>query len=336
MTITTDAGVLDAASPPPSDAGDTSIPDAGPLTPPAELVHYLTGSDIDIQASPQGPGLILMGGSREVDAAFEWWVPRIAGGDIVILRTSGSDGYNDYLYSEIGGADSVKTMLVTSRELANDPYVANQIRNAEGIFLAGGDQSTYLANWKDTATEDALNYAWQRGAIIGGTSAGLAVLGEFIFAAYEGSIDSETALSDPFHPRVALEQGFLNFAPLKNIITDSHFGQRDRMGRLVSFLARLSTSYGAVNPIGLGIDERTALVIDSSSRGLVMGQGYIYLVRSLSAPEICIEGQPLTHTGLDYVRLSNGDQIQFPVDTNQTSNQSMAVNNGVLTPRQPY
>jgi hypothetical protein len=66
--------------------------------PPAGLVHYVTGSDANADVTPTGPGLILMGGGTDVDAAFQWWKPRISGGDVVVLRASGADGYNDYLY----------------------------------------------------------------------------------------------------------------------------------------------------------------------------------------------------------------------------------------------
>src|SRR6476469_3276226 len=91
---------------------------------------------------------------------------RIGGGDIVVLRASGADGYNDYLYTEIGGVDSVETLLVTSTELADSAYVSFAITHAEGIFLAGGDQASYLAAWKGTGVETALMAAWARGAAI--------------------------------------------------------------------------------------------------------------------------------------------------------------------------
>ena len=81
----------------------------------------MTGEDSDAEVTPLGPGLILMGGGGEPDEAFEWWRNLLAAGDVVVLRASGSDGYNDYLFEEIGGVDSVETLLVDSVELANDP-----------------------------------------------------------------------------------------------------------------------------------------------------------------------------------------------------------------------
>ena len=57
------------------------------------------------------------------------------------------------------------------------------IRNAEAIFIAGGDQSNYVRYWKDTPVEDAINLVAAKPAPIGGTSAGMAILGEFVYSA---------------------------------------------------------------------------------------------------------------------------------------------------------
>lgn len=162
--------------------GDAAV-DATPPAP-AGLERSLTGPDADALVMPAGPGIILMGGGSEVDDAFRWWIPRVAGGDVVILRTTGTDGYNDYLHAGIGGVDSVETLLVTTRALADDPHVAWRLAHAEAIFLAGGDQWTYLAGWRGTRVEAELRRAW----VLGGTSAGTAVLGAMIFSAEHGSV----------------------------------------------------------------------------------------------------------------------------------------------------
>jgi|GEM_PF-2833091 len=254
---------------------------------PVGLKVYHTGSRVDKRVSPRGPGLILMGGGPEVDDAFRWWKPLIQGGDVVILRTSGSNGYNDYLYRQIGGCHSVTTMLVTTRGLANSAYVQWRLARAEGIFIAGGNQSTYIKAWKGTLVESELRKAWSRNAVIGGTSAGLAVLGEFVFDAHQGGATSSQLLADPFHSRMSLTRGFLIYPPLKKVITDSHFARRGRMGRLIAFMARIYKE-GWSHPVtGLGIDERTALVIDAHGNARVMGRGAVYLLRASSNPSVC-------------------------------------------------
>ena len=73
-----------------------------------------------------------------------------------------------------------------------------KIRNAEAMFIAGGDQSNYARYWKDTPVEDAINFVAAKPAPIGGTSAGMAVLSEFVYSAEgEESLTSPVALADP-------------------------------------------------------------------------------------------------------------------------------------------
>lgn len=313
---------------------------AGNIEPPvpAGLVHYVTGDSADADVKPQGPGLILMGGGTDVDESFHWAKPKIAGGDVVVLRTSGADGYNDYLYTDIGQVDSVETLLVTTKELANDPYVVWKIRHAESIFIAGGDQATYLTAWKDQGVETAIGEAWARGAIVGGTSAGCAVLGELMFAAYNDTVYSEEALLDPYNQYMTMERDFLAFPPLAATITDTHFAARDRMGRLVTFLGRFIVDGWAnvANVRGIGIDEATALVVDNAGMGTVMGKGAVYVVAATKAPAVCQAGTPLDFSGLTYRKLTAGDTISLPAGDSAVPTNPLSAGSGVLVPAKPY
>ena len=303
---------------------------------PAGLMTWTTGNAVDAVVAPAGPALILMGGGTDVDAAFTWWKPYVNGGDIVVLRAAGADGYNDYLYSQIGGVDSVETLLVTSKELADSAYVSFAITHAEGIFLAGGDQASYLAAWKGTGVEAALTAAWSRGAAIGGTSAGCDVLGEYIFGALNGSVLSDEALSDPYNQYMTLDRNFLALPPLSGFITDTHFAQRDRMGRLVGFLARIVTDGWAKSAHGLGIDEATALVVDPKGQGTVLGSGAVYLLDAKAAPAVCVAGKPLEYAGLALHKLTPGATVALPSGITSVPASTLGASGGVLTPASPY
>jgi cyanophycinase len=300
------------------------------------LVHYVTGNDDDADVTPSGPGLVLMGGGTDVDAAFLWWKPLLAGGDVVVLRTSGEDGYNDYLYSAIGGVDSVETLLVTSKELANSDYVAFRVAHAEGVFMAGGDQADYVTFWRGTALASAVAEVFGRGGVVGGTSAGCAVIGQFSFPAYEGTVYSDEALLDPYNPFMTLEKDFFAFAPLTGYITDTHFVTRDRMGRLVGFLGRILADGWAAEAKGIGVDERTAIVVDASGKAEVMGEGKAYLVQASEKPAVCQAGIPLEFAGLSYHRLSAGDTIALPSGATSVPAEALSASGGVLTPQNPY
>ncbi|MEC8758206.1 MAG: cyanophycinase, partial [Bacteroidota bacterium] len=115
------------------------------------------GPDTDTQATPLG-GIVLSGGAGEVDPAMQWFLQRAGGGDVLILRVSGSDGYQDYFYNELGvDVASVETIKFTAASAASADYVTQRIAEAEAIWLAGGDQSNYVDYWQGTPVEDGLH-----------------------------------------------------------------------------------------------------------------------------------------------------------------------------------
>lgn len=279
---------------------------------------------------------MLMGGGADVDEAFAWQLGLAAGGDVVVLRTSGADGYNDYLYSDIGGVDSVETMLVTTRALADDAYVRQQLAGAEAIFLAGGDQWTYLETWRGTAVQAELAAAYERGAVLGGTSAGCAVLGQFAFSAENDTVYSDEALADPYNSYMTFERDFVAVAPLAGVITDTHFAQRDRMGRLVAFTARMIADGWSDAPLGVGVDEQTALLVDADGGGRVVGTGAVYVIAPAAPPATIAPGEPLEWTGVPVYKLRAGDTIELPSGATDVAPRLLDAAGGVLSPENPY
>jgi len=251
-------------------------------------------------------GIMLAGGGRDHDGAMKWMLNKAAGGDIVIIRTSGSNGYNSYFFSELGvSVNSVETLLINSRAAANDPYVAQRIREAEVLFIAGGDQTTYYDNWRNTATHQAIQYLIsEKKSCVGGTSAGMAILGECFYIPQNSGVTWQEALYNPFHPNMqTIGYGdFLDIPLLKNTITDTHFDERNRAGRLVTFMARMENNLG-INSKAIACNEKNAVGIEEDGGTLVFspsGQGdYVYFVKSTcdlpqSKPEVCLPNTPLT------------------------------------------
>lgn len=262
--------------------------------PPPTVTSYLTGSAADVTTTTQG-GLLLMGGSTDVDAAIAWFLQRSGGGDVVVIRSSGADGYNTYMYNMVP-VNSVETLIIDSREKANLPEVEQKIRNAEALFIAGGDQWNYVNYWKDSPVENAINYLMNtKGVTVGGTSAGLAVLGSAYYSAERGSATSAQALANPYHRYVTLGQGDFLAAPnMQNTITDSHYTQRDRQGRHIAFMARLMKDSGYTTVKGIGVDEQTAVCIDQAGIGKVYGINNAYFLKNTTLQaETCVSGSPL-------------------------------------------
>ena len=265
---------------------------------------YFTGDTTDVKSTTQF-GLCLMGGATEEDHAMKWFLQRSGGGDVVVLRTSGTNGYNTYLYSQLGvSVNSVETILFNNVAAANDPYVLKQIANAEAIFIAGGNQYTYKQYWNGTPVETLLNYLSSVKKIpIGGTSAGMAILGWSYNSAQAGSITSAQALANPFSSLVTLESNnFLKLPCMQNTITDTHYDNPDRKGRQVVFMSRLFAAFGD-SIKGIACDEYTAVCIDSSGLAKVYGgaptyddNAYFLQVNPAlpNSPEIVQPNTPLT------------------------------------------
>ncbi len=302
----------------------------------ARFDYFLTGNGTNfVPTTATTPGLVLMGGGTDVDAAFQWQIARAAGGDFVVIRASGVDGYNQYVY-DFGGLDSVETFVIKNRAAAADPTVVAAIRNAEALFIAGGDQADYVNLWKDTPVEEAIHELIGRGVPIGGTSAGLAILGEFSFAALNGSVTSAQALSNPFDRRLTLVRDFLTVPRLADIITDSHFVERDRMGRFVAFLARIVEDGWASQARGIAIDSQTAVLVDENGAATVVGSGTAYFMQTpATGPQVCQPKTPLTFRDLSVYRVDASGTFNLPAwsGTNGAAYQ-LSAETGVLTSTQ--
>ena len=161
------------------------------------FTSFIVGNPADAQPSQTlSPGLVLMGGGTDVDAAFQWMCQRAGGGDFVVIRTTGTDAYNPYIQQLCPQMDSVETIIITSVAGANSAYVSSHIQNAEALWIAGGDQSTYVSLWRGTAVQTGVDFLLNsKLAPVGGTSAGLAVLSQFIYTGAVGSVTSSQALA---------------------------------------------------------------------------------------------------------------------------------------------
>ena len=315
---------------------------------PGNLQNWLVGNAADSGRSPvNGPGLILMGGGLDVDASFSQRAFPIAnGGDVVVIRTSGSNGYNDYLYNLVSGAlrpDSVETLLLDTREKANSDYAEWTLRNAELIFIAGGDQSDYLNVWKDTRSEDAIRAAYLRGAVVGGTSAGLAVQGEHIYDPDGVSaVTSPEAIANPYRSGMLFSTLFLDLPLMADVIADTHFAQRDRMGRLLAFMARLRQDGTAPRIVGLGIGENTAVFLDRDGRGIVDGSGLAYVIEETADTRRVqvANGQPLVYRALRRTRLAAGQTFDFISGNTSGSTMTISIDgrnaSAPFSPQNPY
>ena len=283
-----------------------------------EGYHYYEVGDLDTpRPAATQPGLMLVGGGDWPYDAFRWMIEKAGHGRIVILRASGSTEAQDEFFKDLGGITAAQTLVFEDRRAASDPRVLEIVRKADGIFIAGGDQSNYVNYWKGTPLNEALNQHVRDGKPLGGTSAGLAIMGAYSYGAMDGgSLLSEDALKDPMGPAVTLVDDFLQLPPLPagQVITDSHFGKRERLGRLVTFVARIAKEQSTAEIKGIGVDEYTALCIDGEGVGKVFtgNGGSAWLVVPQALLQLKAKGDPQAYAEFMKGRLQAGQALDFP------------------------
>ena len=243
------------------------------------------------KASTTTGGTVLMGGGMDVDNAIKWMIGKSGGGDFVVLRSTGTNAYNDYIYG-LGGVNSVQTLLITSAAQANDACVVQTIKNAGAVFMTGGNQADYINFFKGQGVGNALNYLINtKFAPVGGTSAGMAILGQYY---HPGGAEVSTALLNP--TAVAIGNNFLKVSPLANVVTETHFIERLRQPRLAAFMASSIYNYSVPwqSIRGISADEATALAVDANGTSKAFGTGKVNFVRATGAPETLAPGAKLT------------------------------------------
>ncbi|MEG4504742.1 cyanophycinase [Microcoleus sp. F6_B4] len=222
-------------------------------------------------ASNENQGkLLIIGGAedKEGECRILREFLRCAGGTkarIVVMTAAtslpGEVGDNYIRVFERLGAEDVRVVDTQRSEDANNPDYLEAIEQATGIFFTGGDQARIISCLKDTQLDAAMHKRYAEGIIIGGTSAGAAMMPDMMII--EG--DSET---NPRVDVVAMGPG-MGFLP--GVVIDQHFAQRGRLGRLVTALLLQPAV------LGFGIDENTAILV-SGDELEVIGESAVTII----------------------------------------------------------
>ncbi len=244
----------------------------------------------------QAGALVLIGGACDPTGdAFGSFVELCGGrrgGKIVGITTASSEPVESAKHwmscFARAGATNVEIPIVDVRDRAQDPRVAKMVREADGVFLGGGDQVHLVATLSGSKVGTAIREAHLGGATICGTSAGAAALTETILA---GGEPDEYGQMQELHLGPGF--GLLGF----HALIDTHFTQRRRLQRLFMVIAQ------SPEMMGLGIDEDTGIVVEGHL-GRVVGKGSVTFVdgrgvRFDNADE-CMHGKALT---LSYLRV---------------------------------
>jgi L-asparaginase / beta-aspartyl-peptidase len=291
----------------------------------ASYDYYSAGDVTAARPGATSGAMLLLGGGDWPVSAFRWFVERMGHGHLVILSASTGEELQREFLDQVGGAVSVQTIVFHSRAAASDPKVLEIVRRADGVFIGGGDQANYVRRFRGTPLNALLDAHVRAGKPIGGTSAGLAILGAYSYGAMDGgSLLSKDALRNPLGSGVTLVGDFLHLPYLTHVITDSHFAARDRLGRLLVFVGRLATEQRDASITGIGVDEQAALCIEPDGTGRVhsIGRAFAWLIRPMRVPDV-LDARPYSVRAVPVVGI--GEESTLDLKTFSVTRPSFSI-----------
>lgn len=183
---------------------------------------------------------------------------------------SGEAKANDF--RELGS--TARNVWIT-REQADLDSVVQQLTTATGIWFGGGDQNRLADVLRGTALERAIKARHAAGAVVGGTSAGAAVLSQRMITGREARYGGDRPPRDSSDAYITINRDNVVTADglsfLDNVVIDQHFVRRKRHNRLMSLVLETEPHLGA------GIDESTALVVESDGTWRVTGESVVVI-----------------------------------------------------------
>ena len=234
-----------------------------------KIVLLLLLSTASLSAQVHGPAkgsLVIVGGAMQDPAIVQRFI-ELAGGTeapIVIIPTAGEadDEYHQF-WSGLkqwrdNGARHLTVLHTRDRAVANSEAFVKPIREARGVFFAGGRQWRLADSYLDTLTQKELAALLNRGGVIGGSSAGASILASFMVRGDTKS--NEKMIGD--HT--------VGFGFVKNSAIDQHLLRRNRQFDMLEVIDKHPSL------LGIGIDEDTAIVV-SGDQFDVIGKSYVVI-----------------------------------------------------------
>ncbi|NMM48929.1 cyanophycinase [Marinigracilibium pacificum] len=282
--------------------------------------------------------LLLVGGGSEKDESwgwsnepYKWAIDKSSNKTVAILtyETQPSQWLPDYFVSL--GAQKAYNVSITNQSEANNESNFDLLNEADVVFIKGGDQSVYYQEYNDTRVEDALQTIFDRGGVICGTSAGMAILGGTDYTAEAGSVYPDETLSDIRLSDITLKDDFLSFKP--GYLFDTHFTERGRFTRLIHFISRYYLDNGTLIS-GIGVDDQTALAIDENNQATAFGTGGAHFYYFENNPQITngqlVGGDVMTFSIVDGQSVNLDDLSNRPQYSNQVNAGSVSLNKTLL------
>lgn len=279
------------------------------------------------QAAIAAPGVVVLSGGGpegDIGVTTDWSYPLykklIENGDttgdkkikvvVLSLEKPDSNFMVDYLKSM--GADSSQNLVVSSKKEANDPKVEAMLKDADVVFIRGGNQGKAYQLWKDTKVHEQIQALSNRGGAIGGTSSGAmglsgySITGGQDFDSKEVLSDSHSLLlNDKVNPMTSgIHNDFLNAVP--GVLADTHCGERARVGRLMAVMAKATEDFKDNKIVSVCLEEKTGIAV-SNGKAQVFGTGSVhFLTETAETKKERVPGKPLSYTDVRDDALTEG------------------------------
>lgn len=221
-------------------------------------------------------GTLFIIGGGEISDSLRMEMLNAAGwqpGDLISAVTLAS-GWGDSAYiwmneefKKLTGQNCVKI----DSAAVHDKLSLDSLSKSKIIYLGGGDQSAFMRKIENTEVKKIIRNAYYNGALVGGTSAGAALMSDRMITG-NGLIDTvyESTFSILKKGNIELKEGL---GLLDSVIVDMHFIARSRYNRLLS--AQLEN----LNYQCIGIDESTAIIVKNGN-ATVAGQNQVVVFSS--------------------------------------------------------
>ncbi|MEO5946949.1 MAG: cyanophycinase [Chitinophagaceae bacterium] len=191
---------------------------------------------------------------------------------IAILPMSGGEPDTSFHYIKIQLEEFCNNTIANlnfTKEYINNKFWIDSLKKAKLIFITGGQQTRFMEAVNNTPVYDAIQFAYKNGATIAGTSAGAAVMPEYMITGGELTDTVSRATFRKVHPEnIELKAGL---GLIKSVMIDQHFIIRSRYNRLLSAIEKFP-SY-----ICIGIDEATAIII-TGNKATVTGESQVIVI----------------------------------------------------------
>lgn len=283
-----------------------------------------------------GGGMVYSGGWS--DAPYAWAISQAHNHKVAIIRASYAKVNEEDYFVGLGAA-KVRYFALSFPALANHlPTIDSLMSYDFWLFEADSLLDMYTI-FKNTKLDSAVDVKFQQGGVIGANGKTSALLADVIFTAPYGNIETPAALADTRDSRIQLKNDL--FSLTEGYVIDPSFSEKGRFGRLLAFMARWWIEKR--DPIsGIGIDEQTAICVDSIGNGRVFGTGAaVILLNDISKDNFSLHtGKPVIDS-LRFLQLLDGDEFNIiswetkgmtsqliPGIREETANQTLLFNGG--------